>query len=327
MKRILHLFLLACVCFALCAGAAVPGEVEVHIELKDDAIAHESVVTFSDVAIVRADKPQAEKTLNALRVRNAPMAGRVEQMTREELEQVLRTRGDVASLRITWSGARAVRIRRAGQTLQGEVLIDTAKAYLQEALASRFDKVELEPVMPLADLEVPAGTVSLQARPFDGKPVVRVPVWVDVYVNGMVVRSAVVALHVKAMKDVLVARRDLPAGSTVFNDDFEAVQQDVAALQSEPIAASGMREPRRLRKALLTGKVLTDEYLLEQGAVSRGDTVTLMFTEGGVVVEVLATAEHEARIGRTIMVRPAGGTDRVEGRLVARGMVEANGTK
>lgn len=327
MKRVLHLFLFACVCFALCAGAAVPGEVKVHIELKDEAIAHESVVTFSDVAIVRADKPQDEKTLNTLRVRNAPMAGRVEQMTREELEQLLRTRGDVASLRVTWSGARAVRIRRASQMVQGQVLIDTAKAYLQEVLALRFEKFELEPVMPPADLEVPAGTVLLQARPLDGKPAARVPVWVDVYVNGVVVRSAVVALHVKAMKDVLVARRDLPAGSTVSDADFEVEQQDVAALQSALVAVSSMREPVRLRKTLLAGKVLTGEYLLEQGAVSRGDAVTLIFAEGGVVVETLATAEHEASIGRTVMVRPVGSTDRVEGRLVARGMVEANGTK
>lgn len=326
MKRVLHLFLLACVCFACCANAAVPG-MEVHIELKADAVAHESVVTLADVAIVQADKPQAGKTLNALRVRNAPMAGRVEQMTREELEQVLRTRGDAASLRITWSGARAVRIRRASQMLQGEALVDAAKGYLQEVLASRFDKVELEPVMPQADLDIPVGTVSLQARPLDGKPAARVPVWMDVHVNGVVVRSAVVAMHVKAMKDVLVARRDLAAGSTVFDADFEVVQQDVAALQSMPIAKSSMREPARLRKTLIAGKVLTTEHLLEPDAVSRGDTVKLMFAEGGVVVETMATAEHDARIGRSVMVRPAGSTNRVEGRLVARGVVEANGTK
>jgi flagella basal body P-ring formation protein FlgA len=298
------------------------------IDLKDDISVRNPIVTVADVASVYANDKHAVQTLNALRVCNAPMTGHIEQVTREEIEQILRTRTNSGPIQITWRGAHAVRVRRVSQTIGADALIEAAIKYLRGAMAARFDKVDIEPAAPIADLDVPTGVVSLRARPIEGKQtVVRVPVWVDIYVDGIVIRSAVVPVRIKGEKRVLVARRDLAAGMSVKGSDFEIVQQDIAGLSGSPVETGSMSEPARLRKPLAAGKVLTTAHLLQRDAVSRGDVVTLVFAEGGVVVETLATVEHDASVGTAVTVRPAGGSDRVEGRLIARGMVEANGTK
>jgi flagella basal body P-ring formation protein FlgA len=317
-----------CACASFHAGAAISHATEIHIELKDEVAVRGKFVTLSDVAIVKADSPQHEKVLREVRVDSAPMVGYIEQLKRTDLKKAIYMSSNAVSDRIEWSGAQAVQVRRASQILTAVVLLNAAKNYLRNMVTSRFDKFELEQAASIADTKVPIGVVSIKARPLEERAIsARTPVWMDIYVDGDVARSVVIPMHVTANKAVFIAKHDLAAGSEVTPTDFERVTRDIVGIRSAPATAKDLAQPRRLRKMLAAGKTLMRECLLETGAVSRGDVVSLRLSEGDVAIETTATAEHEARIGEPIEVKPASGIGNVMGRLVADGVVEANGTK
>ncbi|HEX7650236.1 MAG TPA: flagellar basal body P-ring formation chaperone FlgA [Noviherbaspirillum sp.] len=327
--RLFLLYLQAlCACAAFHASAAISDVTEIHIELKDEVAVGGKFVTLSDVAIVKAGSPQHEKALREVRVGSAPMVGYIEQLTRADLKQAIYTSSHAGFERIEWSGARAVQVRRASQVLPSAVLVDAAKSYLQSIVASRFDKFELEQAASIADIEAPVGVASFKVRPLEGRAIsARTPVWVDIYVDGDMARSVVIPMHVTASSTVFIAKHGLAAGSEVIATDFEPVTRDIVGIRPAPATAKDLAQPRRLRKMLAAGKTLMRECLLATGAVYRGDVVALRLSEGNVAIETIATAEHDARIGELIAVKPATGTDKVMGRLVAEGVVEANGTK
>jgi flagella basal body P-ring formation protein FlgA len=214
------------------------------------------------------------------------------------------------------SGAAAAR-----QLVTGATVAEAARQHLLDRLAPAYASIEVTPVALPSDVTVAAGAVRLQVRELAGQALrPRMVLWVDVQGGGAPSRPVPVALAVRAMRQVLVARRALAAGELVDSAAFEAQLRDVAAM---PLAAAALLEGAqlRLRKALNAGDMLLQADQASVTGVLRGDHVTLRSVRAGLVLESRAQALADGEPGQRIAVRPVQGEAAVRAMVAGPGLV------
>ncbi|SDF64477.1 flagella basal body P-ring formation protein FlgA [Massilia sp. PDC64] len=303
----------------LCAAAhAAP----VALDLRPAALVHGKTVLLGDVAGIDAP-PATAARLAALQVAAAPLPGYPETLSRAALEAALLAQPVFQDVVPAWRGAERVEVRRAGAAIDGADIAAAARRMLEAAYGNRYAKLELTPVGTVRDVQVPEGLLALRPRAAAALHA-RTTVWVDVLVDGAVVRSATVPFQVRAWNPVWVARRPLPADAPLAQGDFRSELQDVLGLAAAPAAPtdwSGMR----LRAPLADGEVLAARSVVPAGAVRRGDRVRLVVDAAPLRIETAAVAQEDGMAGARVRVMPAAGGEAVAARVVGPGVVAIEG--
>lgn len=299
------------------AGApTVPALASLALELRAEALVNHTRIALADLVVLPAN-PAAAGSLGRIDAGRAPRAGYTERLSRAQLELLIRRHGAAEGVPITWSGAASVAVRLKTQTVKAQDLEAAATQAGHAEFADRYAGLDIAVAAPTADLEVPTGPWRLRARALKGLPLApRVPLWLDVIVDGAVYRSILVPLLVTLRQPVYVARRSFERGAWSGVDDFEVRDENVAGVDALPVAPAGMRN-WRLRQGIKAGQVLSRAVLSADGAVMRGDQVRLVVRSGPIGIETGATAMAEAVPGQLVAVRPSGATDIVTGRLGA----------
>ena len=298
----------------------------VHLVLKSDVTLVERQFVVADVATVSSTNVQLKQALENVRVATTPRVGSVDKITREELKQIIHARLKNFTANVEWDGAKAVLVRAANRLAETDELVSAAKAHLLKAFEGRYETLEVALASPVADVELPLGAVSFVPRAIDAKHVVaRVPVWVDIHVDGTMVRSVIVPFLLKATQLVYVAKRDIPAGEIASATEFDVKTEDVSAISDALVVQPFVNGAVRMKRPIMSGKILTQNYVSQDGAVFRGDAVKLILAQGGVLLETSGIAQQDARIGQSVKVKPEKSTEAVAGRVVSPGVVQANG--
>ena len=299
---------------------------DLQLELRADVVVTGSHILMSDLTSVASANKQLKDAVESMRVGNAPRVGHVERYTRAELEQQMRSRLIPYSGKIEWSGANAIKVRSAGQILPGDKLSEEIKEIVKSELKAKYASVELNSSSPLADVELPVGEVSWKLRPIDVDHLFSLlPVWVDVSVNKQPYRAVTVSFLLKLKTNVYVAHRDLPVGTVVATEDFEAKLEDVSDIAQEVMPIADVEMPARVKKAVKKGQILMRDQLSQQGMVFRGDSVKLMLTDGGLMIETRAIAEQDGNVGQLVKVKPETSDAAVTALIVAPGVVKVEG--
>lgn len=298
-------------------ATALPG---VSVALRAEALVDHARIALADVAVIQADGAQAalEAELGTIVLGHAPRVGYVERLSRAQIEQAIRrATAKVGALR--WSGAAAVAARTATQTVDAQALSHAAIAAAEQHLAGMAGRATVAADVTPDDALVPAGQLALRARALPARLHGRVPVWVDVHVNGALYRSLVVQLAVTLRQQAYLARHAIDAGSFVTAADFDIVEADVAATGAVPVQQP--LAPFRAARALRAGQPLTAAAMLAGGAVRRGDQFRLAVRTGAIGIDTAGVAMDDAGPGQPIRVRPSGGRDIVTGHLAPSGVV------
>jgi flagella basal body P-ring formation protein FlgA len=305
----------------LCAAAQ---GAPVGLDLHPDVLVRGKAVRLGDVAAIGALPAEAGR-LAGLQVGVAPMAGYTETFSRSALEAALRSQAVFSNITLEWHGAERVVVRRAGTIIDGTALADAARHMLQSTYGARYAQLELTPVGIAADVQVPDGVVAVRAREKSTVLRQRTTVWVDVLVDGAVVRSAAVPFQVRALNTVLVARRPLPADAALAPDDFRSERLDVLALATAPAPAPVSWNGLRLMAALAEGDVLPARSVVPAGAVRRGDRVRLVVDDAALRIETAAVAQEDGIAGARVRVMPVAGGEAVVARVMGQGVVAIGG--
>ncbi|NVE01294.1 flagellar basal body P-ring formation chaperone FlgA [Massilia sp. BJB1822] len=297
------------------------------LHLRSEVLLPGPRIVLSELVEIEAEQPRLRQALADLPMGRAPLVGQVARRSRGELETMVRSQALSAGLRIEWSGARSVDIRTAGQTIGAARLTALAAEYLRQRFGADYAALELLPAGVLPDLAAPAGgRLELKVRPLEGlqlRP--RTVVWVDVLQDGVVYRSAAVALEVSARRRVWVAEQDLAAGSMLRQGDFRERELELAGLPAQPAAQDVLQRGGRLRTALRKGEVLERQSLAAPGLVLRGDRVALVATGQGIRVETQAYALGDAAPGQALKVMPEQSREAVQARVLEAGLVIVDG--
>jgi flagella basal body P-ring formation protein FlgA len=291
------------------------------LTLVPTALADGNRVTLADVARAPAD---AAPGLAKVDLAAAPLPGYTLRLTRAEIARILRTRGLPYAL--APDGADVVRVERRSQPFDPARVTQAAAQALQTLAAAEGIRLELGGTAPLPDLPLPTGAVDLRVRPVTPQVLRqrRPTVWVDVLVEGAFFRTVPVGFELHAWRPALVAVRALGAGSTPACADFAVRDVDLTALPGTAVADCRAVQGR-LARALDRDEPLLQGQLKEPAAVAQGDTVTLQFTDGAIVLEGRATALSDGAVGDRIDVRPSGARQAVRADVAGAGIVRITG--
>ena len=119
---------------------------------------------------------------------------------------------------------------------------------------------------------------------------------------------------------VVVAARPLPRGTRIGAADLTTGPATGYA-QSSSLATPELAVGRRLRVALGAGQALQERHLEPALDIEPGQGVTLVLHSAGVEISFAGAAETGGVVGDRIVVIPVSGQGRVEGWIMAPGLV------
>lgn len=324
--RVLCCATCACLMLASVAWAAAPVLDDVQLDLHADAVATGKTVLLGDLLSIQTQNSALQTRMGALAVAPVPRPGAMEKYTRGELEQFVRSHLLPYTGKLSWVGANSVKVHAAAQMLQTGDMVDAVKQEVMQTLGARFSHVGMELAAPVPALDLSPGKVSWQVRAVDADHLLsRLPVWVDISVDGRYSRTAVLSYALKLGQIVRVARRDLPAGSVIAESDFDSKQEDVTEVVQEVLQANEFEAGARTKKSIRKGQILMRDQLSPQGMVLRGDSVKLLLSDGGLQIETRAIAEQDGVIGQRVKIRPETSVAAVTGLIVGPGVVRVEG--
>ena len=300
------------VCLLVLAGAA--GAAPVALTLREQVVIDHAGIVLADLLGPNTAVALPFATLD---VGRAPRVGYTVRITRAELENQLRRQFPGTAVR--WDGAAMVTVRIQAQAIEPARVREATWELVRAAFAEPGTLIDID--MPGALPDIPAGAYTLRTRPLTaGAPVGRLPVWIDVLVDGAVYRSLIVTASVRRDGQAFVARRALDAGSRISPDDFIADRLNIAGM--EPLSSAAFEhDGARLRSALRPGQVLDAQALAPAGAVFHGDQVLVTVRGGGIDVEALAVAQGPALPGQIVSLRASSSGETLRGRVTRAGHV------
>lgn len=187
----------------------------------------------------------------------------------------------------------------------GTPIHEFARCELLQALAGKPGRVEVMLVGRYREAGFPAGELKLSSRLAAGRIQPRMHVWVDVSLNGRVVRSVPVAFDVRWLRQALVTREPLAAKLALNPSRVVLKEIDVAGAHGEPLIDVGQLEGKRLRRELGVNAVIGAEDIEDQPPVAAGENIDVYAKVGGVVVRTVGVAQRDGFNGDRINVRLA----------------------
>jgi flagella basal body P-ring formation protein FlgA len=312
-----------CAILLLAGSSAASAASQLALELRGAVLLEHPRLTLGEVVLLPAG---ADAALAGLELGAAPRVGYVERLSREQIALLLARRAGIEPASIDWSGAASVALRTRSQAVAPEELAAAATQAVRAAFGGRFPDLAPTPAAAPATLELPLGEYRIMPRaPDSSRLAERIPVWLDVWIGGAVYRSVVVPVALRVPRQVYVARRDMAAGALAGPEDFEAREQNLAALAAMPAPAPGA--PWRLRQRMRAGQVLDERQLARPGLVFRGDAVRVVVRAGAIAIEAQAVALADAAPGERLAVRAAASREAITGRVDPSGVIVMDGAR
>jgi flagella basal body P-ring formation protein FlgA len=187
----------------------------------------------------------------------------------------------------------------------GTPLPEFARCELLRALAGEPGRVEVMRVGRYQEVSLPAGELQLSSRVAAHRFQPRLHVWVDVSLNGRVVRSIPVAFDVRWIRPALVTREPLAAKLPLNESQVVLREIDAAGSHGEPLVHVAQLRGKRLRRALGGDAVIGLEDIEDQPPVAAGEKIDVYAKVGGVVVRTAGVAQRDGFNGDRINVRLA----------------------
>ena len=309
----------------LIAAVILPGRLyaaSVNIALHAHARVAAGPISLGDVAVVSGTDANSVVALRQIGLGSMSHGTILEQ---RRIAQWLRMHAIWRRFDVTWSGAERVRIEQAQQTLAADRVAVQARLALEAWLQARVERTLIALAGPMRDILIPAGEVHMQVRPVAVGAALarRMPVWVDISVADVHVRSVVVNFEVQAYRTAYLARRDLAAGSLVSTSEFERQEVDVAeAGKEDALPVKDDAAAWRMKQSVQRGRTLVQGQVGPIPDVMRGQSAILRSQNGMLTLESKVEVLQDGFTGQSVKVRPASGSGTVMARVAGTGMLD-----
>lgn len=277
------------------------------VKVAAEVVASGERIRLGDLAQVAAEDEEVAARLRQVALGYAPGVGLVRELTREQIVRALAAAGFGESS-VLLDAPSVVLVKRAAQQVDPAIVREAVeRAALADLQASgataRLVRLDLPPTV-----EVPAGRLEARASighvrdlyaPFT--------VFVDLWMEGRVVRRLSVTAQVEAYAPVLVAARSLAAGTRLRAD---AVTVEVRRIARPPVIY--LRDAGRLRglavrEAVARGDAITTDLVIAEYVVKPGDQVRVLAESADapnkVQIVVSGEARTAGRVGDRVQVR------------------------
>lgn len=278
------------------------------------------VLLGADCLIVSGDRVRAEDLTHAIRWAEAlpqktdlfpaPGPGVRRWLSPSDIDR-LATRFGVPSA----AQEQGLCITRESRVLSAQAVRESIRSSLPEEVAVELQEFSRYPV-PTGSLEFPdcsrgranrAGPVLCRGfvRSSDSHST---PIWARVQMT--------------VEQNLLVASRDLSAGSILRDSDYQTDRRRVPYRGSPGVSPVPEIHGRVLRKSLRGGDEIRTEWTAPAPDVSAGQQVQVNVVQGGVHLRITAQAENGGKAGTRIWLRASKDGRRFPARVVGPGSVE-----
>jgi flagella basal body P-ring formation protein FlgA len=176
----------------------------------------------------------------------------------------------------------------------------------------------LDPRTRLADCDLPLDAYL----PHNSR--IRANTTVAVRCQGQVNWQIFVAVNTQVFAQVLVAKHAIARGQVLQANQVVAERRDIAALPHGYLTVVDQTKPQRLRFAVAMGAVISPNTLEPDAAITRGQQVQLVNTQGHFNISMTGVALKEGAIGSRIQVRNNSSGRIIEGIVTSAETVAIN---
>jgi len=224
---------------------------------------------------------------------------------------------------LVWPSSALLASPRALQRVDASRLIAAARGQVDEKLGAERDSAQVAVVGKPEDVMVPAGAVSLQLHPLQGRwPRARVGVPVDICVDGRVVRSAAVWFALDVHRQVLGYAADAAAGTSGVALKLVPVDADVVLVQGDLVADPHELDHMRLRHPVMAGSVAVREDFERIPDVDLRERVQVKVAFGSIHMQAKGTATTRGNVNDVVSVLVDEAEAPVHARVIGKGVVE-----
>lgn len=153
---------------------------------------------------------------------------------------------------------------------------------------------------------------------------IRANTTVAVRCQGQVNWQIFVAINTQVFATVLVAKHAIARGQVLQANQVVAERRDIAALPHGYLTDIDQQQPQRLRFAVAMGAVISPNTLEPDAAITRGQQVRLVNTQGHFNISMRGVALKEGAIGSRIQVRNNSSGRIIEGIVTSAETVAIN---
>ena len=182
-----------------------------------------------------------------------------------------------------------------------EDIAATAEVFLKSRAGNHAKRTSVEARLPDPRLKLAQCSEPLSAFLRPGTRIARTTI-VGVRCEGVKPWKIYVPVDVAVFATVLVARRSLPHGHVLTDDDIVAEERNVARLNTGYLSDKREIVGRRLKSQLIAGSVLTPRSLKIDLAVRRGQSVTIIARNSGIDIKMGGKALMDGALGQRIRV-------------------------
>jgi flagellar basal body P-ring formation protein FlgA len=300
MVRVLCLLVMVFFLAATPAGAAPEHPGGQGIAWRSEARAAGEYILFKDLAEL---SPALAQTWGQVPVWSAPLPGQVYTLTGEFLRYRLTQLGVGGLLREADLPA-AIQVHQTGVLLAQEQVAEAFQRYIQKHSHWPQDQVRVD-VFPLEEpIYMPDKNAILEVLPpRGGRLVGDVTLEMALGHTGQVAKRFKVSGKVNLEQEVACAARPLTPQTVIKPDDVRLSRRDVTHLGADEFFAS--LEPvvgRLLSRPLGPHEIVTHRHLSQQPVINRGDEVTVVLDENGLVVTTKGVAREPGYPNRAIRI-------------------------
>lgn len=273
------------------------------LRLKETVEITAATYTLKDIVTLEGFPEGQKGLLEKVAVGQTPRPGQWMHVTQTEIAAALENVSPGITRYIQWQGPGFARIRGGGVRCDMRALKQSAFCFLQNRLRQQYDDISVRFVGELKPVITTAGRVSFHPKMSRALRLrKRMPVWVDIHVEGKHFQTLPLWFDVRVQRPVWVAQKKLDPKAPLTADSIEKSIRDIAGLDGEPLRGASLDGLRTVRP-LAEGKILTTDDVAPIPAVSQGDVITVMAGHGMVRLWVKAVALADGKVSQLIDVQ------------------------
>jgi flagella basal body P-ring formation protein FlgA len=292
------------------------------LRIKPSAVVRGLEVTVGDLCDITPVNAET-LALGQIKFGRAPSQGHSRIIVRSELIQALAAAGrDVAEFKI--EGSREIVVQAVVTEIPAQEILDTATAVLQAILQHEGGDVEYEAPGRIRQIQAPPGRRSQELkgrlRGDHTSPNAAI-IDIDILVDGEVFKQVPVQFRLTRYQPVLKTLGAIRAGTALGPENVAIVREAVAQTNSFYLSrleqVAGMIANRNLQ----SDQRLALGDIAPPAVIHKGDSVTVVLTQGRVKVTAKALANHDAPLGGRITLTNSQSRSQMAGIVTAPGLV------
>ena len=197
-------------------------------------------------------------------------------------------------------------------------IVRAIEIYLTERLSPYGVEIVVDDITLRAETDgVEFDTVKIKS-PDEIKPSAKVPLYVTLKKDGLVVKRLWASARVRLFTDVVIAKRSLRVREVIGASDVTVERREIRELNSGFVSSPKDVVGMVVRRPITGGRPVKRDYIRQPSVVKRGDIIPVVATSGAIRIKTRAKALEDGYPGGFINAKTSTGKV-LHGRLTKDG--------